>query len=164
MVLFLYQLWYNCYQLLLEWFHQLMIISAMLGKLAIYQGSWRLCSRNGRLVNSKSLSFHHLTFLWRTHYSQKKKKQLPYTSKFSRRTLFADCYFQTVCGNNFRGSKVSSIYTVLKICELKFRGLLGIRENYVPRKIGTYTVLQWWKLWSITPPPAICIPSHNHTA
>ena len=48
---------------------------------------------------------------------------LPYTSKFSRRTIFADCSFQTFRGNNFRGSRVSSI-EYSKFRELYFRGLL----------------------------------------
>ena len=63
---------------------------------------------------------------------------IPYMSKFSRRTIFVDCYFQTFHGNNCRGSRVSSIRHS-KIHELNFRGLLGIRENrenYAPRKFG----------------------------
>ena len=32
-------------------------------------------------------------------------RYLPYTSKFSRRTIFADCHFQIFRGNNFRGSR-----------------------------------------------------------
>ena len=35
-------------------------------------------------------------------------KGIPYTSKFSRRTIFANCYFQAFRGNHFRGSRVSS--------------------------------------------------------
>ena len=34
---------------------------------------------------------------------------VPYTPKFSRRTIFADCSFQTVHRNNFCESRVSSI-------------------------------------------------------
>ena len=43
---------------------------------------------------------------------------------FLRRTIFVHCYFQTVRGNNFRGSRVSSIWHS-KIRELNFLGLLG---------------------------------------
>ena len=48
---------------------------------------------------------------------------IPCTSKFSRRTIFADYSFQTFRGNNFHGSRVSSI-EYSKFRELNFRGLL----------------------------------------
>ena len=63
------------------------------------------------------------------------------SSKFSRCTFFADCYFQTFRGSDFRESRVSSIhmYGILKFPKLDFLGLQGIlenRNNYSPGKFG----------------------------
>ena len=41
--------------------------------------------------------------------AQQLSRAIPYTSKFLRRTIFVDCYFQTFRRNNFHGSRVSSI-------------------------------------------------------
>ena len=65
-----------------------------------------------------------------------------YMSKFSRHTIFANCCFQTFHGNNFRGSRVSSI-AYSKILQAKFSRIARNQrkpQQLCASKIWTYTV------------------------